>query len=45
MFLRQVGSGAARKAGKPGSLVLGSEDVAAALGEQGVTVRRPPYFQ
>ena len=45
IYFLQVGSSAARKAGKAGSLVMTSEDVAAALGEQGVTVRRAPYFQ
>jgi hypothetical protein len=43
--LRQSGAGARKAPGKERIFALTSEDLSAALGEQGVTVTKPPYFQ
>ena len=37
--------GGGRKPGRERTLVMSSEDLAVALGDQGVTVKKPPYFQ
>ena len=37
--------GGGRKPGRERALVMNSEDLAVALGDQGVTVKKPPYFQ